>query len=157
MLHIKKNNRRPESPDGGHHYELCIAALALHGLFDSNSASDSSANHRVVAHADESHHLNVCRNRGRTCKLCIRVHSAHRIGHAVGCRACCHVVRVEGSARAAAGSNREVLLACIGALLLVGACNRVLETGRVGGVAGDGISAPSCHMMATPSRTSSAP
>ena len=38
----------------------------------------------------------------------------------------------------AAGSYGEVLLACLHALLLVGACYRMLESGGVGGVSGDG-------------------
>ena len=43
----------------------------------SNCTSNCSANHRVVAHADKTHHLNVSRNRRRTCKLSIAVHTAH--------------------------------------------------------------------------------
>ncbi len=78
---------------------------SLHSLFNSNCAGNGSANHRVVAHADQTHHLDVCRNGGGACKLCVRVHSAHRVGHAVGCRTCCHVVRVEGSARSFADST----------------------------------------------------
>src|SRR5699024_8955623 len=45
---------------------------------------------------------------------------------------------MQGTAGAAAGSNGEILLALLHALLLVGACNRMLETGGVGGVSGDG-------------------
>ena len=45
---------------------------------------------------------------------------------------------MQGTARAAAGCNGEVLLAQLDAFLLVGACNRMLETSRVGGVASDG-------------------
>ncbi len=45
---------------------------------------------------------------------------------------------MEGSAGAAAGGNGEVLLALLVAFLLVGACNGMLEAGRVGGVTGDG-------------------
>src|SRR5699024_1648362 len=62
----------------------------------------------------------------------------HGVGHAVGSGAGSHVVRVQGTAGAAAGSHGEVLLALLNALLLVSAGNRVLEAGGVGGVAGDG-------------------
>ena len=43
----------------------------------SNCTSNCCANHRVVAHADKTHHLNVSRNRRRTCKLSVAVHTAH--------------------------------------------------------------------------------
>jgi len=45
---------------------------------------------------------------------------------------------VEGSARTATRSNREVLNTVLVTPLLVGACNGVLESGGVGGVTGDG-------------------
>ncbi len=45
---------------------------------------------------------------------------------------------MKGSARATAGCDGEVLFAMVNAPFLVGACDGVLETGRVGGVAGDG-------------------
>ena len=45
---------------------------------------------------------------------------------------------MQGAARAAAGSDGEILLALLDALFLIGAGDRVLEAGRVGGVAGDG-------------------
>ena len=45
---------------------------------------------------------------------------------------------MEGTACAAAGSDGEVLLALKDALFLVSARDRMLETGRVGGVTGDG-------------------
>ena len=66
------------------------------------------------------------------------MHTAHGVGHAVGSGACRHVVRVQGTARAAAGSDGEILLALLDALFLVRAGDRVLEAGGVGGVAGDG-------------------
>ena len=66
------------------------------------------------------------------------MHTAHGVGHAVGSRACRHVIRVQGTARAAAGSDGEILLAQLDALFLVRACDRVLEAGGVRGVAGDG-------------------
>ena len=71
-----------------------------------NSASNGATNHRVVTDTEESHHLNVCRNRRqtecnqtclncrgakeekpvglnwwRTCELSVRVHTAHSVGH----------------------------------------------------------------------------
>ena len=45
---------------------------------------------------------------------------------------------MQGTARAAAGSHGEILLALLDALLLVSAGNGMLETGGVGGVTGDG-------------------
>ena len=77
-------------------------------------------------------------NGRRTRELCVGVHTTHSVGHAVRSGTCSHVVRVEGTARAAAGSNGEVLLAVFVAPLLVSACNGVLEAGRVGGVTGYG-------------------
>ena len=66
------------------------------------------------------------------------MHAAHGIGHAVRGRAGGHVVRMQGTTRAAAGSDGEILPAGLEALLLIGTGDRVLEAGRVGGVAGDG-------------------
>ena len=66
------------------------------------------------------------------------MHSAHRVGHAVRCGTCRHVVRVKSSARATAGCDGEVFLAVVDAPFLVSACNGVLETSRVCGVTGDG-------------------
>ena len=66
------------------------------------------------------------------------MHAAHGVGHAIGSRAGCHIVRVQRAARAAAGGDGEVLLALLHTLLLIGARDRVLEAGGVGGVAGDG-------------------
>ena len=55
-------------------------------------------------------------------------------------------------------ATEKYFLPSLEALLLVGAGDGVLEAGGVGGVTGDGdVDAFSCHMMATPSRTSSAP
>ena len=48
-----------------------------------NGASYSTANHRVVTHTEEAHHLNVSRNRRRTCELSVRVHTAESICHTV--------------------------------------------------------------------------
>ena len=108
------------------------------GFFHRDRAGDGSADHRVVAHADEAHHLDVRRNGGGTGELRVAVHAAHRVGQAVGGRARRHVVRMQGTARAAARSDREVLFAVLDRPLLIGAGNQVLEAGGVGGVAGDG-------------------
>jgi len=66
------------------------------------------------------------------------MHAAHGIGETIGSGAGGHVVGMEGTAGAAAGSDGEVLLAVLPAPLLVGAGNRMLESGGVGGVTGDG-------------------
>lgn len=66
------------------------------------------------------------------------MHTTHGVGHAVAGGAGRHVVGMQGTACAAAGSDGEVVDAVLDAPLLVGACDRVLEAGRVGGVAGDG-------------------
>src|SRR5699024_3391266 len=58
--------------------------------------------------------------------------------HTVGSGTCSHVVGMQGTACAAAGCYGEVFLAGLKALLLVGTCYRMLETGGVGGVSGDG-------------------
>ena len=60
--------------------------------------------------------------------MSVGMHTAHGIGHAVGSGASGHVVRVQSAARTAAGGHREVLLALLDALLLVGAGNGMLET-----------------------------
>ena len=66
------------------------------------------------------------------------MHTTQRVGQAVACGACSHVIGMQGTARAAAGSDREVLLAVLDGPLLVGAGNQMLEADGVGGVAGDG-------------------
>lgn len=73
----------------------------------------------------------MCGNGGRACELRVGMHSAHRIGHTVRGRAGRHIVGVQGSARAAAGRNREVLNAVFHAPLFIGSCNRVLEAEKV--------------------------
>ena len=45
---------------------------------------------------------------------------------------------MQGTTRAAAGSDGEVLLAVLDGPLLVGAGDEMLEAGGVGGVTGDG-------------------
>ena len=66
------------------------------------------------------------------------MHTSQGIGEAVGSRACSHVIRMQGTSCAAAGSNGEILFACLGALLLICTCNGMLESGGIGGVTGDG-------------------
>ena len=48
-----------------------------------------------------------------------------------------HVVWVQGTASAAAGSNGEVLLAVLTSPFLIGAGYQVLEAGGIGGVTGN--------------------
>ena len=110
----------------------------LASLFDRNCTCDSHTDHRVVTCADETHHFDVSGNGGRTCEPCITVHTTNGIGQTVGSGTCCHVVGMEGTAGTTAGSDGEVLLAVFKCPLLVGTCNGVLESGRVGGVTGDG-------------------
>ena len=96
------------------------------------------ANHGVVAHAEEAHHFYVSRYGRRASELCIAVHTAHGIGHAVRSRAGSHVVRMECTACAAAGCNGEVFLAHFDTFFLICTGNGVLEAGRVGRVARNG-------------------
>ena len=110
----------------------------LLSVLNSNGHGDGSANHGVVAHADQAHHLNVRRHGRGTGELSVAMHTAQGVGHAVGGGAGSHVVGMQGTARAAAGSDGEVLLAVHKALLFVSAGDRMLEAGGVGGVAGDG-------------------
>ena len=72
--------------------------------------------------------------------------AAQRVGQAIACGACGHIIGVQGTARAAAGSNGEVLLAVLDSPLLVGTGDQMLEAGGVGGVTGDGnLNALSLH------------
>ena len=66
------------------------------------------------------------------------MHSSHRVGHAVGRGTCRHIVGVQSSARAAAGSHGEISFAVVDSPFFVGACNGVLESGGVGGISRDG-------------------
>ena len=86
--------------------------LLLEAFRDGDGHGDGGADHRVVAHAEESHHFHVRGHGGGAGELCVGMHEAHGIGHAVGGRAGGHVVRVQGTARAAAGGDGEILLAC---------------------------------------------
>ena len=45
------------------------------------SASYCTTYHWVVTDTEEAHHLNVSRNRRRTCELSVRVHTAQSISH----------------------------------------------------------------------------
>ena len=66
------------------------------------------------------------------------MHSAHAVGQTVGGGARRHIVRVEGSAGAAAGGDGEVFSAVFHAPFLIGSRYKVLKAGGVRGVAGDG-------------------
>lgn len=78
--------------------------LLVHSLLNRNSYSNCHTNHRVVAGAQEAHHFYVCRNGGRTSELRIGMHTAKSIGHTIGSRTSCHVVRMQCTACAATGS-----------------------------------------------------
>ena len=67
---------------------LFVQLLAC--LFDGNCNRNGHTNHGVVTCADETHHLYVSRNGGRTCELSVGVHSTHSVSHTVGSEACCH-------------------------------------------------------------------
>ena len=54
-----------------------LLSYRLKSLCNCNSTCYGCADHRVVTHTDKTHHLNVSRNRRRTCKLSVTVHSAH--------------------------------------------------------------------------------
>ena len=98
-------------------------------LLYGNGNRNGSADHRVVAHADQSHHFHVRGNGGGACKLGVAVHPAHGIRHAIGSGTSRHVVGMQRAACAAAGSNGEVVHAVLHCPLLVCACNEVLEAG----------------------------
>ena len=68
--------------------------------------------------ADQAHHLDVSRDAGGAGELGVAMHTAHRVGQAIGGRAGRDVVRVQGTAGAAARSDREVLLAVLDGPLL---------------------------------------
>ena len=121
----------------GHRPELFIPSL-FRSLFHCNCNCYGSADHGVVAHADEAHHLDVRRDGGGASELRVAVHSAHGIREAIGGRASGHVIRVQGSACAATGSNGEIFLAVLYRPLLIRPGDGMLEAGGVGGVAGDG-------------------
>ena len=110
----------------------------LQSLLNSNGHSDGHADHGVVACAQEAHHFDMGGDGGGTCELSIAVHTTHGVGQAVRSGACSHVIGMQSTAGATAGSDGEVLLALLDALLLVSAGDRMLDTGGVGGVAGDG-------------------
>ena len=118
-------------------FRSCEEGLSVQSFLNGNGASDGGTDHGVVAHADETHHVDVRRHGGRTGELGVGVHTAHGVGHAVRGRAGAHVVRVQGTASAATRSDGEVLLASLDALLLIGASDGVLEARGVGGVTGD--------------------
>ena len=96
----------------------CFTRL-LQSLLNSNGHSDSHADHGVVACAQEAHHFHVGGDGGGACELSIAVHTAHGISQTVGSGACCHVVGMQSTAGAAAGSDGEVLLASLHALPLI--------------------------------------
>ena len=70
---------------------LSLKLLLIKRLLNGNRACNGHTNHRVVARAYKTHHLNVSRNGRRTGKLSVGVHTAHSIGHTVGRGACRHI------------------------------------------------------------------
>ena len=112
--------------------------LLLQAFLNSNSHGNGHADHGVVTCTQEAHHLNVSGDGGRTSKLCVTMHTTHGVRHTIGSGTCSHVVGVQSTAGTTAGCDGELLLALLDALLLVGACNGMLEAGGVGGVTGDG-------------------
>ena len=110
----------------------------LFGLFNGYRACYRRAYHGIVAHTDKPHHFNVCGNGRRTCELCVAVHPAHGVRHAVACGTGRHIVGVQSSSRAAAAGNREIFLAVVVSPFLIRAGNGMLEAGGVGGIAGYG-------------------
>ena len=62
-----------------------------------DGAGYGAAYHRVVANAEEAHHLDVCGNAAGAGELGVGVHAAHGVGHAVGGGAGGHVVGMEGT------------------------------------------------------------
>ena len=136
---------------------MFLELTSLSSFLDGYSNSYGSTYHRVVAHADQTHHLNVCRYGGRTSELRVRVHTAQSIGETVRSGTCSHVIGMQSTSGTAAGSYGEVLLACFQSLLLVvpatGCWNLV---GLVELPVMD-TSTFSFHMIATPSGTLLAP
>ena len=103
-----------------------------------NSAGYGATYHGVVTDTEEAHHFYVSGHGRRTCKLCVRVHTAQGVGHTVGSGTSSHVVGVERTTRTATRGYAEVGQALAGALLLIGTSGGVLEARGVGGVTRDG-------------------
>ena len=135
---MKANNTQKKSRLRRAGFVFWLIGESAEAVLDCNGNRNSSAYHRVVAHSEEAHHLNVSGYGRGACELSVRMHAAHGVGHTIGSGTCSHVIGMQGSACAAARSNGEVLLALLGAFLLVGSRNGMLESGRVGGVTGDG-------------------
>ena len=71
---------------------------------DSYGDSHGSTYHWVVTNTQEAHHLNVSRNRRRTCELSVRVQTTHGVGHTIRSRTSSHVVWVQCTTRTTTGS-----------------------------------------------------
>ena len=67
---------------------------AFQRFFHRHGDRNRCADHGVVAHAQEAHHLHMGRNRGGTGKLSVAVHPAHGVGHPVRGRTGSHVVGI---------------------------------------------------------------
>ena len=134
-MHRRNKNKKHIQPNfsGRMCFFVCYLGkesvpLLLQCFLNSNSHGNGSADHGIVAHAQEAHHFYVGRHGGGTGELGVGMHTTHGVGHAVGSGAGRHVVGMQGTARAAAGGHGEVLLALLDALFLVGAGNGMLET-----------------------------
>ena len=66
---------RDKKPEAGFLLPVFIVSVKIRGLFHSlfygHGYGYRSADHRVVAHAEETHHLYVCGNRRRACELSV--------------------------------------------------------------------------------------
>ena len=83
---------------------IAINLFLVQGEVDSYGDSHGSTHHRVVTNTQEAHHLDVSRNRRRTCELSVRVHATQGVSHTVRSRTGSHVVWVQGTTRTTTGS-----------------------------------------------------
>ena len=74
-----------------------VFLLLLQALRHGDSHRDGRADHRVVAHAEEAHHLDVRGHGGGAGELSVGMHTAHGVGHAVAGGTGGHVVRMQGA------------------------------------------------------------
>lgn len=57
-------------------YKVYLELASLGRFLDQDSHCNGCTNHRVVAHTDQAHHLNMRRYGRRTCELCIGMHTS---------------------------------------------------------------------------------
>ena len=58
-----KKGRHPKVTALEARYVSALSGLGVEGGVHGDGAGDGGTDHGVVAHADETHHLDVCRNR----------------------------------------------------------------------------------------------